>query len=644
LGARLTLPIRPLLKRHRLVDAVAGKTWDRIGQAPISFEQRSRPQEHYDKMETNDGERYSELFHVPSVDRLLKGRNKAPIAELVIRIGPPSQLDIPAYVEGVGIAVALAKKFDAQVILDEETGEHRAREEWEHRVHVGLQLQEPISEENPPRVALSGPISQNTFERKWHAKGLRKFRKRPYHSYVLYLRAEPNRNLVAEAEAIARPLLKRHRLVDAAAGKTWDRTGQAPISFEQRSRPQEHYDKMETNDGERYSELFHVPSVDGLLKGRNKAPIAELVIRIGPPSQLDIPAYVEQMEPAYVEGVEIVAALAKKFDARVVFDEETFEDRAREDWESCVYKGQQWQEPAPVTSEQNPPRVGLSGAIGQDYFEPRWHTRGMRKFGLPDLVLEDYLPYLPLGGPTDIVATLLLSGQRPDEQTGDLVIRTDDPVVGTLRYGGVNPSSNATLRLVPARPFHGQPQSRTLEISFHAQPHPTLYERQMQVHLDLTRGPYREVLSSDERRSLYLAIARAHSRLKSLGEHSDALRAAGTRVFVAERVDLRAATAHMRKTNTDWTQTWYVVMKWPHDDGSPLPLIRLWQGDPRQGGDVYRSPNPFVHRGVTYEFDDRITSEQNWIEDVLVIDKNGDAEGGEVTELLETLLPALAKR
>jgi hypothetical protein len=36
---------------------------------------------------------------------------------------------------------------------------------------------------------------------------------RTYYSYVLYLRAEPNRNLMAEAEAIARPLLKRHRLV-----------------------------------------------------------------------------------------------------------------------------------------------------------------------------------------------------------------------------------------------------------------------------------------------------------------------------------------------------------------------------------------------------------------------------------------------
>ena len=56
---------------------------------------------------------------------------------------------------------------------------------------------------------------------------------RPYYSYVLYLRADPKRNLVAESETIAMPLLKRHRLVDAAAAKTWNRTGQVPISFEQ---------------------------------------------------------------------------------------------------------------------------------------------------------------------------------------------------------------------------------------------------------------------------------------------------------------------------------------------------------------------------------------------------------------------------
>jgi hypothetical protein len=54
-------------------------------------------------------------------------------------------------------------------------------------------------------------------------------------------------------------------------------------------------------------------------------------------------------------------------------------------------------------------------------------------------------------------------------------------------------------------------------------------------------------------------------------------------------------------------------------------------------------PDPSVRRRVTYEFHED-TPDENWIEDVLVIDKNGKAEGGEVTELLKTLLPALAKR
>jgi hypothetical protein len=269
----------------------------------------------------------------------------------------------------------------------------------------------------------------------------------------------------------------------------------------------------------------------------------------------------------------------------------------------------------------------------------------LRKFGLPDLVLEDYLPYLPaMGGPTSIVATLLLSGRRPDEQTGDLVIRTDDPIVARVTYGAVNPiSSKTTLRLVPARPFHGQPQSRMLEISFDGQPHPTLCERQMQVHLNLIRGPY-AALSSDERRSLYLAIARARSKLKNLREQSHILHAAGTRVFVARRTDFRVVIAHMRKTGVEWTQTWYAAMtERPDDDGSPFPLMELWQGDPRQGGDVHRLPDPSVRRRVTYEVHED-TPDENWIEDVLVIDKNGKAEGGEVTELLKTLLPALAKR
>ena len=153
---------------------------------------------------------------------------------------------------------------------------------------------------------------------------------RPYYSYVLYLRADPKRNLVAESETIAMPLLKRHRLVDAAAAKTWNRTGQAPISFEQRSGPQQDYDEMETNDGVSFSELFPVPLVERL-PGRARAPIGEVVIRIGVPGRLDI--------PAYVEGVQVAVALANKLKAPVIFDEETRERRTREEWESRAHEG-----------------------------------------------------------------------------------------------------------------------------------------------------------------------------------------------------------------------------------------------------------------------------------------------------------------
>src|SRR5262245_9317650 len=318
----------------------------------------------------------------------------------------------------------------------------------------------------------------------------------PYYAYILYLRSEPKRNLVAEAEAIAQPLLKRHRLVDAAAGVAWDRTGQPPISFEQRSAPQARYDEMKTDDGELFAELFHLPFVDRLLKGRTTQPISELVMRIGPPSRLDI--------KAYVEGVEIALAVAKKLNAMVILDEETAQRQNRREWElerrRC--QGQQGQHPAPVISEQNPPWLGLSGHVMHDFFERGWHTRGMRKFGLPDLVLEDYCTGFNLHTVIEIVSNLLVSGHRPHEQTGDLVIRADDPALKKVMNG--NPNGKSTVRLVSAQPFDSQPQGRILAISFDAQEHATLYERQMQLHVDLLRD--RTGLSSDERRSLGLAI------------------------------------------------------------------------------------------------------------------------------------------
>src|SRR5262245_3188434 len=436
----------------------------------------------------------------------------------------------------------------------------------------------------------------------------------PYYSYVLYLRAEPQRDLVAEAEAIARPLLRRHRLVTAPISKDWDRAGPAPISFERRSGPQRHYDEMETQQGVRLSDLFHVPLVDRLFKGRTKPPITELVIRIGAPTRLDI--------PAYVEGLEIAAALAKKLEAPVILDEETGLHEHIEEWVRLAYEGQQGNHPQPAISEQNPPVLRF---IGPTSLEPpeghllgRWLTRGLRKLGLPDLVVTDYLPRFQASTPIEMVANLLVSGHSPDEQTGDLVIQADHPGVKAVMYAALKPGGKSTVRLVPAKPLAGQPKRRVLEITFDTKPYPTLYERQMRVHLDLVAapnlvdGPY-PILSDEDMRSLWLAIARAKSKLKGLRSQWKDLLAAGTRVFVMLSEDIpyapgaRAATAKIHKTNAaDWTPVW-------HSDRVP------------------------------HEYDDLHT----WIGevgDVLVIDKDGKAEGGEVTELLKRLLPAVTKR
>ena len=449
----------------------------------------------------------------------------------------------------------------------------------------------------------------------------------PYYGYVLYLRAEPGRNLVAEAETIAQPLLKRHRLVDAASSKAWDRTGQAPLSFEQRSGPQRDYGRMETDDGEAFSKLFP-PSVASLLPGRSKALITELIVRIGAPGQRDI--------LAYAEGVAVVVALARSLGAPAILDEETRQLLTRQEWLVGASIGRR---SGPV-SEQNPPIEGRGGgAITHDIFDRGWHTRGMRKLGLADLVVEDYLPGFDVHKVLEIVANVLVAGHQPDERTGDLVIRADDPALkGVVLFGAANGTS--TVRLVPARPFRGRPAGRVLEISFDTQPHPSRYERQMRVHLDLRQGLH-PGLSNDETLALYLAIARTKAKIKGLRDQFKSLQAAGTRVFVARETYLAIKAASEQKGAFSWAQDWHLVMAWPLDSGHFA--VRRWKGDPRAGGEVARLPKPITVGGITYKFHD-LDYPYDEIEDVLVIDKNGKAIGGEVTELLKTLLPAVAKR
>jgi hypothetical protein len=161
--------------------------------------------------------------------------------------------------------------------------------------------------------------------------------------------------------------------------------------------------------------------------GRSKQPITELVIRIGAPNRLDV--------PAYIEGVNIALTVAEKFDAPAIFDEQTGARWVRQEWRRSVYIGQLGTHPTAMISEHNPPLLGLTGAIEHVPFERGCHTRGMRKFGLPDLVLEDYVPRVPRHNVFEMVANLLVAGRCPHEQTGDLVIRDDDLAIRSAIHG-----------------------------------------------------------------------------------------------------------------------------------------------------------------------------------------------------------------
>jgi hypothetical protein len=466
---------------------------------------------------------------------------------------------------------------------------------------------------------------------------------RHYYEYVLYFRTDPSRDLVSEATSLVQPLLKRHQVADVS---TINNSDTLSIAFEKRLRSRSTYMKMAKTD-ESIAELLDQKDLGevlrklDLIKSVSPVPaIVELAIMINLPKERDIESYIEALNMTY--------EVAKHFHARNFRDVELglllpFEylQNERDHYEP---KGM------PSSIGGFPIFVESVKHVGQAA-----HTRGMVKFGIPELVLEPASSIRPL----EIVADVLLLGARADASSGVLAIDGHDPVI--RQKARVPLGGSSSVRIVPmALSPNGRPQLRLL---FEAQKQTSVFEKQMEFLLDLG-SVFHPKLNREVERDWRFAVARTRGKIANLRQNFQALTKKGVRVFISFRTDLDLLWLAVPCENVTWLkdpcmisegdrskmiseghERWYQIVKWEAEDINGDISVRKFTRDPRSGGvsaqtsrelvKLLKSLNP---NEPVPKCEDKELEEQD-IEDILLVQKDGRAEGGEVRAFLQSQLP-----
>jgi hypothetical protein len=443
------------------------------------------------------------------------------------------------------------------------------------------------------------------------------------YTYGFYVQVPGARDLLAEAAAAASPKLKLYRIASTAEFKSWTGTGQPVVSFD--------------------SGRIDVAAARKLVNWEGDAafPTTRTPVSI---IYMQIIARPERDLVAYAEALDAAIAVSKALKATLIYDQELDGNVPPEDFEGWVHHGQVNAVKAFATPRQNnhvdlvgpdnPPDIGLSGPVFQSLGEGRVVTRGMRKYGLPDVLLGRFVPGVSPYWLVSAVANVLAAGRAPDADTGRLAIRASDAGVRIQVMGRTMREPEAHLRLAPAKGYQSPTGNRVLEIGFEGATEHSVFERQMQ--LATTVFADFKGLANDDAYALSRAIGRARAKITELAGKRAQLKADGTKVFIAYRNDSEIKTIHDggQIPRDDWRQDWREVVSWP-DDAKGF-MYRRWSGDPRKGGAVYRLDPPQKIDDETFYFQDS-TGDFGDVDDILIVDKNGKADGAETEVLLKTL-------
>jgi len=422
-----------------------------------------------------------------------------------------------------------------------------------------------------------------------------------YYEYILYLGPRTAQDPVAVAQAKLPATLAQHRQITPSALRAWNGQGKTPFALELRS-----FTGKTIDQGEIFDTAEPLREVVGV---RSPKPVTGLAVMVGVPNGLNI--------PAYVEALRLTVEAAKALQAQAFTDGETGALYRIDGLAERLSAGQQGRN-QPV-SVLNPPAVTIMGGI-----TALVHTQnggvelhGMRKAGVPDLSLGDWIPGVTETLIFDVVGNRMLAGKIPPRPGAAFEVRVGEPgVADELDLYG-RPGAAAPLR------FADQRSNGNLRIEFPGPAKLDLYQRQTLFLNALVPSRY-VTLAPAKQQELSLAIAGVKSQMRNLRASFPVLRNAGTRLFVASRMDLQIRDL---KAMVVWSE----VISW---DRNGQMVWRRWRGDPRAGGVVERWEKPVTIDGQTYVYIDSDMDEGH-VEDLLILDSSGKSAGGEVESLIK---------
>ena len=422
-----------------------------------------------------------------------------------------------------------------------------------------------------------------------------------YYEYILYLGPRTAQDPVAAAQAKLPATLAQHRQITPSALRAWNGQGKTPFALELRS-----FTGKTIDEGEIFDTAEPLREVVGV---RSPKPVTGLAVMVGVPNGLNI--------PAYVEALRLTVEVAKALQAQAFTDGETGALYRIDGLAERLSAGQQGRN-QPV-SVLNPPAVTIMGGITALVHTQngRVELHGMRKAGVPDLSLGDWIPGVTETLIFDVVGNRMLAGKISPRPGATFEVRVGEPgVADELELYG-RPGAVAPLR------FADQRSNGNLQIEFPGPPELALYQRQTLFINGLMPSPY-PTLSPDKAQELSLAIAGAKNQTRNLRASFPVLRKVGTRLFIASRLDLPLSDATEKVV-------WNEVISW---DRNGQMVGRRWRGDPRAGGVVERMDKPITVGDQTFIYIDSDMNEGD-VEDLLIVDPSGNSAGGEVESLIK---------
>lgn len=429
-----------------------------------------------------------------------------------------------------------------------------------------------------------------------------------YYEYAFFVPGSSTQDLAARGKA-ALPVLSHHRLVEPAVLLRWDGKGLPPLALERRSMPLAEVRLNRLGDtGEPLAQLLRVQPWET---------VDMLAVMVGVPAQLDVPAYIEALASS--------VAIGKALRSPAFADIETGDLRRLDKLEARLHeglRGGRW----PI-SPTNPPRLTTIGGITEFEALPDdgLRTHGLRKLGLPDLLLERTTPGLAPEWLLAAAGNLLIAGKVPPTAGTVMTLRGDArELVAELRSAARH-GGTAQLRLVRSALLPGP----VLRLEIEGPPGAHEYERQM-LFFGALMKPRHPDLAEGQEQALLRAIAQARVRARELRDRLDTLRAAGTRVFFARRTEL--LLTRLREGEPP-PPVWHEFVEWA-DEGR-LRTHR-WKGDPRDGGAAERRHEPVTVKGRSSAFFE-LEFPEGEVDDVLVVDARGQAKGGEVVALIRQM-------